>query len=352
MLNRLLILLILLITCCKPETYNKTELKVLQFNIWQEGSVVPEGYSAVVDEIVRSEADLIALSEVRNYNDILFSERIVNSLEEKGLKYYMYPSYDTGILSKYPIISFTMLYDIENDHGTISKAIIDINSTEVAFYSGHLDYQNCALYLPRGYHGSTWEKLPEIITDIEKITAVDLASQRDEQVNAFIKDARKEIQKGRLVIYGGDNNEPSFLDWTSATKDLYDHNGLVMPWNNSKELHKNGFNDAYRELYPDPVSHPGFTFPANNEDINLEKLVWSPEADDRDRIDYIFYYPDERIELVNIILIGPSGSIVKNKRLEDDFKDPLVKPLGIWPTDHRALLATFHLTPLHKKTPQ
>ncbi len=41
----------------------------------------------------------------------------------------------------------------------------------------------------------------------------------------------------------------------------------------------------------------GFTFPAGNklaEEAKLEKLAWAPEADERDRIDFIYYYPLSR----------------------------------------------------------
>ena len=50
-----------------PPAKEKT-IRVLQFNIWQEGTVVEGGFQAVVDEIIRTGADLVCLSEVRNYN--------------------------------------------------------------------------------------------------------------------------------------------------------------------------------------------------------------------------------------------------------------------------------------------
>lgn len=344
-------LLFIALFACTNDSTKEIDIKVLQFNIWQEGTVVNNGYGAIVDEIIRSEADLIALSEVRNYNNTIFAERIVSSMAKRGLTYYSHFSEDTGILSKYPIQEFSMLHPVKNDHGSISKAIIIVNSAEIAFYSGHLDYLNCALYLPRGYDGSTWEKLPDVVTDLKQIRTVDLASNRDEQIQAFIEDATQEISKGRIIIYGGDNNEPSHLDWTTETKDHFDHQGLVIPWHNSVLLDQKGFKDAYRICFPNPLSHPGFTFPANNKDIPLEKLVWSPDADDRDRIDYIFFYPDARLKLKNTVIIGPSGSIVNNKRIDENFEDVLVEPIGIWPTDHRAVLATFQLDLKHKKTP-
>ncbi|WP_206688028.1 endonuclease/exonuclease/phosphatase family protein [Aestuariibaculum marinum] len=326
---------------CKNERIIK--LKVLQFNIWQEGTVVKNGFDAVVNEIIRTDADLIAFSEVRNYNNIDFSKHIVEALKDKGHTYYAQPSQDTGILSKYPIIEQTALYPVKNDHGSITKAIINVLGVEVAFYSGHLDYLNCALYLPRGYDGSTWKKLDSVVTDVKLIQKNNLESMRDEAIDTFIADAENEIKQGRLVIYGGDNNEPSHLDWIEANKNLYDHNGVVINWRNTAELEKHGFKDAYREIFPNPVTHPGFTYPADNPLVPINKLAWSPEADDRDRIDFIFYYPDEKLQLIDTKILGPKGDVSKNKRVLQPTEDIFIEPLNAWPTDHKAVLASFAL---------
>lgn len=319
-------------------------LKVLQFNIWQEGTIVPGGFNAIIDEVIRTDADLIALSEVRNYNDKSLAERLVKALAEKGLTYYSERSEDSGILSRYPIISQSAVYPLENDQGSITKAVIKVKNTEIAFYSAHLDYKHCSIYLPRGYDSSTWKKLDHIVTDSLTIATDNLASKRDEAISAFITDALNEKSLGRLVILGGDLNEASFLDWTENTKDLFDHNGVVMPWHNSLELDKAGFIDAYRKIYPDPVSHPGFTFPADTPLVPIEKLAWAPDADDRDRIDYIFYFPSDKLELKDVKIIGPKGSIVRNKRQLETSEDPIDTPDGIWPTDHKNVLAVFKLS--------
>ena len=50
----------------------KKEFTVLQWNIWQEGTMVPGGYEAIVDEIIRLRPDFVTLSEVRNYNNTNF----------------------------------------------------------------------------------------------------------------------------------------------------------------------------------------------------------------------------------------------------------------------------------------
>ena len=65
--------------------------------------MVPGGYDAIVKEIVRLQPDFVTFSDVRNYHNTRFNERIVASLKENGLDYYSFYTYDTGLLSKHTI---------------------------------------------------------------------------------------------------------------------------------------------------------------------------------------------------------------------------------------------------------
>ena len=65
-----------------------SELKVLQMNIWQEGTMVKGGFEAIEDEVARLEPDIVLFSEVRNYHGKQFISRILQALEERGKKYY------------------------------------------------------------------------------------------------------------------------------------------------------------------------------------------------------------------------------------------------------------------------
>ena len=98
-LSNLLLLIALGLSSCQQE---KT-FKVLQFNIWQEGAVVKGGFDAIADEIVRSNADFVTLSEVRNYHQTRFCDRIVEVLQQRGQTYYSFYTEDSGLLSRYPI---------------------------------------------------------------------------------------------------------------------------------------------------------------------------------------------------------------------------------------------------------
>lgn len=334
----LLTLLFCFSSCRKTETF-----KVLQFNIWQEGSVVKGGFDAVADEIVRSDADFVTLSEVRNYHNTRFCDRIVEALKERGQTYYSFYTEDSGLLSRYPITDSTTVYPLNDDRGSIYRLVTRKGDQEFAIYTAHLDYRNCAYYDVRGYDGNNWDKTAPV-TNLDSVLALNRASVRDDAIARFVTEAEKDKAAGRIVILGGDFNEPSHLDWTEATKDMRDHYGLVVPWDVSVILEKAGYKDAYRVKYPNPVTHPGLTCPADCPDIALEKLVWSPEADDRDRIDFIMFAPYEGLTLTDATIIGPKGDILRGQRATEETADPIVEPQGIWPTDHKAVLATFQLT--------
>lgn len=325
-------------SCQKTETF-----KVLQFNIWQEGAVVENGFDAVADEIVRSDADFVTLSEVRNYHDTRFCDRIVEALQKRGQTYYSFYTEDSGLLSRYPITDSSTVYPLNDDRGSVYRLVTKKGNQEFAVYTAHLDYRNCAYYDARGYDGNNWEKIAPV-TNLDSLLALNRASVRDDAIARFISVAQKDREAGRIVILGGDFNEPSHLDWTEATKDMRDHYGLVVPWDVSVMLEKAGYRDAYRVKFPDPVTYPGFTCPADCPDIALKKLVWSPEADDRDRIDFIMFAPFEGLSLTDAMIIGPKGDILRGERVTEETADPIIQPQGIWPTDHKAVLATFRLT--------
>ena len=116
------------------------EFTVLQWNIWQEGTVVEGGYGAIVNEIVRLKPDFVTFSEVRNYNETRFCDRIVQSLSQKGETYYSFYSHDSGLLSKYPITDSTTVFPLKDDHGSIYRLVSSIYDREIAVYTAHLDY--------------------------------------------------------------------------------------------------------------------------------------------------------------------------------------------------------------------
>ena len=89
---------------------------------------------------------------------------------------------------------------------------------------------------------------------------------------------------------------------------------------------------------------PGFTFPADNKSVIPENLSWAPEADERERIDFVYYYPNKNLQIKSAQIVGPTGSIVRGKRIEEQTKDPIIPPVNNqWPSDHKGVLITFYI---------
>lgn len=318
------------------------KFSVLQWNIWQEGTMVEGGYEAIVNGIAELKPDFVTFSEVRNYNNTRFCDRIVSSLKEKGVTYYSFYSYDSGLLSRYPISDSTVVYPEKNDHGSIYRLLTHKDGHTFAVYTAHLDYRNDAYYDVRGYDGSTWKEIPKPV-DVSAILRRNELSERDDAIRESIETAKADIEKGYIVIIGGDFNEPSWMDWDEKTRNLYDHNGLVIPWTVTKLLTDAGYKDAYRVCHLDHIDYPGFTYPSNNDDVPVSKLTWAPKSDERDRIDYVFYYPVKGMSVCNAFIYGPDSSIMKSRRVKDSGRDQFVLYRGVWPTDHKGVLIDFEI---------
>lgn len=316
-------------------------ITVLQWNVWQEGTQVDGGYAAIVNEIVRLRPDFITLSEVRNYRGTDFIGRLCADLAIRGERYYGFPSYDSGILSRYPVDDSLTVWPCRDDHGSIYRLRCRVGGRRVAVYTAHLDYLDDAYYNVRGYDGSTWQETP-IPRTAGEVLERNARSRRDEAGRAFIACAGRDVAEGYAVLLGGDFNEPSHLDWTAATAGLYDHHGLVIAWPLTPAIESAGFTDVYRALHPDPVAAPGITFPADNPLVPVDRLTWAPKADERERIDYIFC-GGTGLRPVACTLFGPAGTIGRARRLPHHTAEPVIAPLGTWPSDHRAVIAVFEL---------
>ncbi len=312
------------------------QLNVLQLNVWQDATQVEGAFDAIVDEIAKHQPDVVTFCEVRNYKGVKFTERLCRELKSKGAVYYTFDCLDGGIISKYPIEESSIL-----DQTSINRAVIRVGFQKIAVYAAHLDYTHYACYLPRGYDGVTWKERP-FPESIEEILAQNDASKRPQQIKILIEQAEKDLSEDCLIIVGGDFNEPSWLDWQADTKDLYDHQGFVVPWTTTKILDGHGYKDAYRVKYPSAVTHPGFTWVADNADKKVEELAWAPKSDERDRIDFIFY-KGKGIKVLDAAVFGPKGSIVKGQRIKETSKDKFIEPLGVWPSDHKGVWVTLKI---------
>jgi hypothetical protein len=112
------------------------------------------------------------------------------------------------------------------------------------------------------------------------------------------------------IIFGGDFNQPSELDHTqsvSADKnyEAQRHGKVTFPmrWPISHELLNAGFVDTFRQLHPNPLAEPGFTWPAAPDSKGLH-----------DRIDYIYVRDGSsggvqyRFRVLSSSIVGPEST--------------------------------------------
>lgn len=317
-----------------------TEIRVLAINTWLNGTSVSGGLRMVADIVTATRANVVILTE----SNASATNSVANTLTNAGTKFYAASTSDTGIISQFPISESTSM-------GWMTKAVITAGGIQIATYAAHLNYKYYATYLPRGYGAgndtgefSGWNKLPGgPVTDVAKVQLNNMNSGRPQAITNFINDAALEQAKGRSIILGGDFNEPSTLDWTDAAKNLFDHNGVVIPWETTRRLQQAGFVDSYRSRYPDPVTHPGFTWPSDNPAKSPSQLTWAPAADERDRIDYIFTDGASKLSLTEAGIVGPRSTIVRNQRVTETSQDNFIVSPTSWPTDHKAVLAVYQI---------
>jgi endonuclease/exonuclease/phosphatase family metal-dependent hydrolase len=149
-------------------------------------------------------------------------------------------------------------------------------------------------------------------------------SLRLPEIEKTIRALKPLAAHGIPVVLTGDFNSPSYLDWTPAAAH---HRALVpysVAWPASKALADAGFVDSYREVYPSPVAHPGFT--------------WSPGGPETRRHDF----PD-RIDWV--LHAGPATAVGASLIGEPGGPDVDLGFGPPYPSDHRGVLATLQVTP-------
>lgn len=290
------------ITLLNAAVLHAFELKVMSFNVWAGA----DGREA--DAIIASGADIIGIQE---------SSGTTASLAGMlGMYYAALPDGSNSILSRFPI---TQVYNrgVKIDLGEQGDAYI---------FSVHLA---SSPYQPYQIHPQSpqlgWG--PTINTgshDGDVAAAVAQANAaRSGQITAVLNEIATKVPQGAKVFLVGDFNEPSHLDWTEEAgpngAGLHTH---VVPWPTSIKVINAGFIDSYRTLYPNEVTHPGYTWTTLNN---------NPEV--HDRIDFV-YFRGEGMTLMDVQLVGDPG--MAGGQLSDIT-------LSNYPSDHRAVLATFLL---------
>ena len=237
------------------------ELKVLSWNVWHAGhaEAYPDTSCAGTMGILKqSGADVILMVETYGCSD-----RVADHLGY----YHRLLSSNLSIYSRYPIVE-TYTFPDSISTFNFGGVKIDVDGQPVRIFDTWLHY------LP------DMRLVPTDKTEAE-ILAWDDAGTRDEEINRILSVLKPMLAQTDSIpiIMGGDFNDHSHLDWTEATRNLYNHGGAVVGWTVSKAMEQAGVKDSFRQANPDPVKNPGVTWYWSGDDVK----------DRMDRIDFIYY---------------------------------------------------------------
>lgn len=256
-----ILFLLTFISC--SEQKKEQNLTVLSWNVWHGGhsKAYPEkGCEGTIGILKKSNADVILMVETYGA-----APMIADSL---GYQYNLISS-NLCIFSRYPIVK---KYAFPDSIATFNfgGVEIDMDGTPVRLFDTWLHY------LPD-------MRLVSADKTEKEILAWDDAGTRDEEIRKILGVLRPIIAESDSIpiIIGGDFNSHSHLDWTEATKNLYNHGGAVVNWTVSKEMESAGFKDSFREMNPDPVKNIGTTWLTDADSLET--------VNRQDRIDFIYY---------------------------------------------------------------
>ena len=300
-----LVLLFIIVSCQQKE--KETVFKVMSWNILHGGNDIENGPQNVINIIKEVNPDILLMIETYGSGKM-----IADSL---GFNFHLIAPKGTALddkstnLSMYSKFPFDKRIDTDYPFYLGGRKVI-INNQSINVFA------NWFHYLP-------WDGEPEKLgKNVDELLEWEKQGTRYEMQQKVLPVIRKYVEQTDSIpmIFAGDLNSFSHLDWTENTKEL--HNNLVVPWFATKVLDDLGLIDTYRTLNPDVVKKPGITWGTEGQ----------PGAH---RIDYIFYKGD------------------KIKSLESEsymagFNQPFMfkEKKFTYPSDHGFVVTTFKLNNL------
>lgn len=253
----------------------------------------PETIPHVVETIRAADADVVGLQE-GTANECVLAD---------ALSWYCEPRLQ--LISRFPLV------DPPGADGDYALAEV-VPGRFVALSNVHL---------PSDPYGPYWVRDGETrkaVLELERTTRLPAIRPQLEVLPGL-------VAAGFPVFLTGDFNSPSHLDWTPAVDAVREEVRYPVVWPVSKALADAGFRDSYREVHPDPVAVPGFTWtpPGTLESVPDEV---------HDRIDWVL--ASGPAQTLDTALVGESGGPDV-----DVERDP-------YPTDHRGVVSTFRVTPV------
>ncbi len=299
---KLFFLALLIYGCSVSQEKNKTnfsdEIRVLTFNVANDGKNVNQPVNQIMKVIKESNANIVCLQEA-----------FITVKELAELPGWNCAGQWSGgaVLTKFKIIGKTpekMGVKIRLDSGK-----------EIFMFNVHFP---AAPYQPYQLLKIPYGDGKFIINEEEAV--FEATQARGKQVAALLDEISIIDIDNCPIFITGDLNEPSHLDWTEAAAKINRH-PIKVEYPTTFNITRAGFSDTYRTTYPDEIKHPGYTWTPTTKPDNPK--------DHHDRIDFIFFKGKD-IKIKSAEVIGESK---KNA-------DIVVTP---FPSDHRAVAASFIL---------
>jgi endonuclease/exonuclease/phosphatase family metal-dependent hydrolase len=283
------------------------DLSVMTFNIFYGGDEldletgdfceVPDGCEATFPQVVAtiqaSGADVVGLQEAER-NTRRLAEALGWNFDERN-----------HVISRFPLI------DPPGADGVYTFVEVTPGRV-VAVANLHLTSDPYGPYAVRD--GASADEVLELeqtvrMPDIQPLLAA-LPELEDQGIPLFVT---------------GDFNSPSYLDWTQAVADARTDVPYALSWPVTETLGAVGLHDSYRDVHPDPVATPGFTWTPGGPES-------APEGQE------VF----DRIDLV----LASGEATTTASRIVGEVDGPDVDiAMSPYPSDHRAVVSTFSVQP-------
>ena len=278
-------------TSDEPESI---ELRVMTFNIEWGGTNI--SFDNVVNAIRLSDADIVGIQEAEG--------NLPRLAAELGWHYNL----QNYAISKFPIL----------DPPNANRLFVYVEvrpGQVVALANVHLPSDPSGTELIRD--GGSLEDVIELENTV-----------RLESLMPFLEALEPLVKNKTHVFLTGDFNAPSHADWTADMVGARPFLKYPVNWPVSRAVEDAGFKDSWRVAHPSPRLDPGLTWWAGRPPLES----YAPDENDpQDRIDFVWFAGPAPV--LSSELIGESGA--QNVTLS-------VSP---WPSDHRAIVSTFSLTP-------
>jgi exonuclease III len=269
-------------------------LRVMSFNIEWGGAHVR--FASVVDAIRASGADIVGVQEAEGNLQRLAAD----------LGWH----YD---LRNYAVSRYRIIDPPEADGKYV---YVEIRPGRVVALAN--------VHLPSDPYGPDWirdHRTPEEVLDLER-------RLRLPKIEPYLGVLRVLHENGVPVFLTGDFNAPSHTDWTEAVVGARPSVEYAFDWPVSRAVVGAGFRDSFRDVHPDPLTHPGLTWWAKRQRIQ----DYNPgDGDPQDRIDFLWYAGPARATTSEVV--GEAGAAGVSIA---------VMP---WPSDHRGVVSSFVVVP-------